>query len=142
MTTICDTSGLLALYDRDEVQHHACARALPHLTGPFVVSPFVIAELDHLLRQRVGDAAARTALDELASGAYELAALGRADLSACAALDERHRALGLGVADASLAVLAERHDTVDLLTLDQRHFRAVTRADGRPFRLHPADTSA
>lgn len=138
MTTICDTSGLLAVFDRDEPKHAACAAVLPALMPPFVVSPYVIAELDHLLCTRHGGHTARVVLDELASGAYELAGMGRGDLSACAAIDERHGDLGLGLADASLVVLAERWHTHDLLTLDERHFRAVAANDGQPFRLHPA----
>jgi len=42
-------------------------------------------------------------------------------------------------ADASLVVLAARSETRDILTLDERHFRAVVDARGRPFRLLPAD---
>jgi hypothetical protein len=43
-----------------------------------------------------------------------------------------------GVADASIVVLAERHKTRDVLTLDQRHFRVFT-ANRKPFRILPAD---
>jgi hypothetical protein len=35
-------------------------------------------------------------------------------------------------------VLAERHKTRDVLTLDQRHFRVFT-ANRKPFRILPAD---
>ena len=47
----------------------------------------------------------------------------------------------LGLADASIAVLAERYACSDVLTLDQRHFRVVQGPDGRPFRLLPADAA-
>jgi predicted nucleic acid-binding protein len=40
-----------------------------------------------------------------------------------------------------LVVLAERHSTADILTLDQRHFRALIGPRGRPFRLLPADAA-
>lgn len=52
---------------------------------------------------------------------------------------DRYAALELGLADASVVVLAGRTGCRDLLTLDQRHFRAVVAPDGRPFRLLPAD---
>lgn len=52
----------------------------------------------------------------------------------------RHRDLEIGLADASLAVLSERTGTLDLLTLDQRHFRTVPGAGGQPFHLLPADS--
>ena len=45
----------------------------------------------------------------------------------------------LGLAGASVVVLANRHGTLDALTLDERHFRALRWPGGRPFRLLPAD---
>ncbi len=48
--------------------------------------------------------------------------------------------LGIGLADASVVVLAERYGTYDILTLDERHFRAMRPLTGRrSFRLLPAD---
>lgn len=40
---------------------------------------------------------------------------------------------------AQRAVLADRYEILDILTLDERHFRALPGAGGRPFRLSPAD---
>ena len=50
----------------------------------------------------------------------------------------RYPKLSVGLADASIVVLGERHGIRDLLTLDERHFR-VLRADGKRFRILPAD---
>jgi predicted nucleic acid-binding protein len=50
----------------------------------------------------------------------------------------RHADLGITLADASIVVLAERHDVREVLTLDQRHFRVLAAA-GEPFRVLPAD---
>lgn len=61
------------------------------------------------------------------------------DIAIAAEVIERYRDLELGLADASLVVLAQRHDTLDLLTLDERHFRAIAGPRGRPFRILPAD---
>jgi hypothetical protein len=47
--------------------------------------------------------------------------------------------LDLGLADASVAVLAGRYGVRDILTLDERHFRTLRGPGGRPFRLLPAD---
>jgi predicted nucleic acid-binding protein len=52
----------------------------------------------------------------------------------------KYKTLGIGVADASIVVLAERHGTRDVLTLDQRHFRALRTTKGKPFRILPADS--
>jgi predicted nucleic acid-binding protein len=51
----------------------------------------------------------------------------------------RHPGLGLGLADASIVVLGERHGAREVLTLDERHFRPVRTRDRRRFRLLPAD---
>jgi len=41
------------------------------------------------------------------------------------------------VFDASLIVLADRHRTRSVLTLDHRHFRVLRALDGRPIDLLP-----
>jgi predicted nucleic acid-binding protein len=51
----------------------------------------------------------------------------------------RYAALEIGLADASIVVLANRHGIRDVLTLDERHFRTLRGPGGRPFRLLPAD---
>jgi len=55
------------------------------------------------------------------------------------AVIERYAGLQLGLADASIVVLAERYGCHDVLTLDQRHFRAISDSRDRPFRLFPLD---
>ena len=51
----------------------------------------------------------------------------------------QHADLRVSLADASNVVLADRHDTLDVLTLDERHFRTLRGPGGRPFRILPAD---
>lgn len=136
---VLDTSGLLAALDRDQRHHAAAAAALQAAAGALVLSPFVLAELDYLVLTRVGAAAERALLDQVRDGVYDLALFGAEDLAAVVAVIERYEDLALGLADASLVVLAERYATDRLLTLDERHFRVVRTRDGRPFRLLPAD---
>lgn len=52
---------------------------------------------------------------------------------------ERYADLDVGLTDAANVVLAERHGTLDLLTLDERHFRVLRSPQDRPFRLLPTD---
>lgn len=136
---IADTSGLLAAFDPDERMHEACARVLSAASVPPVVSPYVMAELAYLVARRRGTEAETTLLRHLASGAYRLACLSEDDLVAAAEVVDRYRDLRIGLTDASLVVLAGKHGTDQLLTLDERHFRAIAATDGRPFRLLPAD---
>lgn len=75
----------------------------------------------------------------MASGAYRLEPMTAGDIARTAEVIERYRDRELGLADATLVVLAERHRTNDILTLDERHLRAVDGPGGRPFRILPVD---
>lgn len=134
---ICDTSALIAFFDSGEPSHEDVAGVLEADPGPYVVSPYVLAELDHLIATRRGGDAELLVLEELAGGAWDHVAFDAADLHEACGLIDRYRDQEIGLADASLAVLAHRYRTHRLLTLDQRHFRLVRAHDGRPFELLP-----
>lgn len=134
---ICDTSGLLAYFDASDAHHARVAATIAVDPGPFVVSPYVLAELDYLVATRRGVAAEVGVLAELAGGAWDLPGLDAADLRQAQAVIHRYQDQGIGLADASLAVLAARYRTERLLTLDHRHFRVVRTLAGKPFKLLP-----
>jgi predicted nucleic acid-binding protein len=136
---VLDTSGVLAAIDSAQRQHEAAARVVRDAPGPLSLSPFVLAELDYLISNRVSVAAARALLAQVAGGAYRLESMGAADIEAAMNVMDRFADLAIGLADASLVVLADRHGTRDVLTLDERHFRALRDSQGRPFRILPAD---
>lgn len=136
---LLDTSGLLSAIDASQRFHTECAAALANASPPLILSPFVLAELDYLLARHVGGTAQTALLEEIARGAYQLAPFGATDVAAAARILERYARLGIGLADASIAVLAERHGTRDVLTLDERHFRALRIGGRRAFRLLPFD---
>ena len=136
---LLDTSGLVAALDAAEDQHAAVAKAFNEAEPPFLLSPFVLAELDYLLATRRGAAAEVAVLSQVAAGAYQLEPFDRADVEVAAQLVRRYASVGLGLADASIVVLADRYDVSDVLTLDERHFRTVRRARGQAFRILPAD---
>jgi len=138
---ILDTSGLLAALDASETSHEAAARSLRSADTPRLLSPFVLAELDYLLATRISPSTARAFLEEVAGSAYQLEPFSADDVGAALEVLRRYSDLDLGLADAALVVLAERHGTADILTLDQRHFRALRGPRGRPFRLLPADAA-
>jgi predicted nucleic acid-binding protein len=136
---LLDTSGLLAAIDASQRLHEAARRALEAARPPWVLSPFVLAELDDLLATRVGRVAERALLSEVARGVYRLEAFDADEISAAERLIGRYSKLDVGLADASVVVLANRYGVRDVLTLDERHFRALRGPGGRPFRLSPAD---
>lgn len=135
---LLDTSGLIAALDSGERTHARAAASLASATPPRLLSPFVLAELDYLLAARVGHAARTSVLEEVQRGAYQLQAFSGSDVAEALKVMHRHSDLGVSLADASIVVLAARHDARDVLTLDERHFRVLT-VNGRPFRLLPAD---
>jgi predicted nucleic acid-binding protein len=134
---IADTSGLLALFDRGESGHKAVSDAVARSVGPLVVSPYVVAELDYLVGTRIGVAQELAVLRELSGGAYVLPEFGPSDLARAVDLIERYRDQDIGIADASIVVLAERYATRQLLTLDRRHFSVLRPAQGGRFTLLP-----
>ena len=139
---LLDTSGLLSAIDASQRQHAACATALRKAAGPLLLSPFVLAELDYLLARRVGIAAQSALLDEVARGAYRLEPFAAEDIQAAKAVVDRYHDLKIGLADASIVVLAERHRARDVLTLDERHFRALRIGRRQHFRILPVDRPA
>jgi uncharacterized protein len=136
---LLDTSGLLAALFPDQHRHEECARALRESTPPRVISPFVWAELDDLILKYAGVDAELALIDELARGAYRVADISSDDYHLLHEIVEQYRDLRIGIADASLALLAWGWGSTDILTLDERHFRAMRTRDGKPFRILPAD---
>ena len=102
-----------------------------------MLSPFVLAEADYLITTRMGGKAAAKLLADVADGAYQLAPFDRHDVQAAGAVLQRFDDLGVGLADASLVVLADRHQTGRVLTFDRRHFRALRWGTRRSFTILP-----
>jgi len=134
---IADTSGLLAFFNRAEPEHDAARTAVAGLDAPLVVSPYVVAELDYLVATRVGVKAELAVLDELTGGAYDLTSFGADDLARAAEVIAKYRDQSVGIADASIVVLADRHRTREVLTLDHRHFGVLRPLSGGRFKLLP-----
>lgn len=139
MTLVLDSSGLLAAIDSTQEDHTAAREALESAQGPLLISPFVLAELDYMISTRMGQEQELALLGEVGRGTYTLEPFLQNDLAEATAVIERHADFGLGLADASNVVLANRHGTLDILTLDERHFRVLRGPQDRPFRLLPAD---
>jgi uncharacterized protein len=136
---VVDTGGLYAAVDANEPLHAKCARVLLDSDPPRILSPFVLAELDYLLSKRMGQATALALLDEVARGVYRLESFDDKDVASAQQVIERFRELEVGLADASVVVLADRYRTRDLLCTDQRHFRQLSARGRKPFRLLPYD---
>lgn len=139
---LLDASGLLAAIDASQPSHEPAVSALRSAVPPRSLSPFVLAELDYMVSTRVSRAAARLLLVEVGNGAYQLEQFTSADVKRAIEILDKFHDLDVGIADASVVVLAERYGVRDVLTLDERHFRALRDNAGRSFRILPADQAA
>jgi len=139
VTLILDSCGLLAAIDERQEDHAAAREVLESAGGPLLISPFVLAELDYMILTRMGQASELALLGEVARGAYRLEKFSEGDVAEALEIVERYADFRIGLADASNVVLANRHRTLDVLTLDERHFRTLRGPGGRPFRILPAD---
>lgn len=137
---VLDTGGLYAALDANEMLHGRAVAALVGSKPPRLLSPFVLAELDYLVATRVGHQAQMALIHEVTRGAYQLELFSSEDLDHSARIMERYADLRIGLADASVVVLANRHRILDLLCTDERHFRVLRGPGGKPFRLFPFDT--
>lgn len=131
---------LYSAADAADPDHQAAAWTLQAWDGELVASPLILAEVDHLILSRL-DVEAEIAFAKSLAGAFTVPALEVRTLGSVAELCERYRDLELGLADASIVVLAARYGTRSLATFDQRHFRAVTPLGGGAFELLPADAA-
>lgn len=134
---IVDTSALLAYFDATEPAHQSVASVIDGATRPLVVSPYVIAELDYLMLTRHGTHAEHAVLEELAGGAWDLPDFGSARLRAATKIVQAYRDVPIGVADASLVVLATEYRTDRVVTLDRRHFSILRLPGGEPIQILP-----
>jgi uncharacterized protein len=136
---ICDTSGLVAAYSATDHRCKQVTAVLGRDPGALILSPFVLAELDYLTATRAGVRDELKVLGDVAAGIYSLAEFDRLDVEQAAALVERYKEMRIGLADASLVILAAKYGTSRLLTFDEKHFRAIRPLRGHAFTILPAD---
>jgi uncharacterized protein len=142
MALIADSGALYAAFDRADAYHRDVSDYLRHVDEKPVVSPLVLAELDHLALVRLGEDARAVIMAELAD-TVSVATFTHTMFVAAADVAARHSGLRLGLTDASIMMLAHEYGTRDILTIDQRHFRAVQpilAEDGASYRLLPFDS--
>lgn len=143
MIVIADTSGIIAASDRSAPESAGCQSVLRE-AGTVVVSPLVLAEVDHMAKVRFGTTARKTVIDFIIAQArrlrFQIPETDGELLDAALAVQRRYDALDLDLADAVNVVLAAEFRTDALLTLDRRDFRAVRPlTPHKAFRLLPDD---
>jgi predicted nucleic acid-binding protein len=110
--------------NRRDDDHDLVCKWMDALEDELVTTPLILAELDHLVSRQGGASAAKALRDDFKRGAYQLEWWPSA-LRETIDVAERWASMELGLADASLVALAARVKTLEIATLDERHFRAV-----------------
>jgi uncharacterized protein len=135
LSVVLDTAFVLALYDDTDRHHRRAVEWSTAVDEDLITTPLAVAEMDHLVRQRGGDAATRVLWDDFDVGAYGVRWWADA-MNETIAIARRHPWAGL--TDASLVALAGRLRTNRIATFDS-DFRSLTKPDGEGFTLLPAD---
>ena len=134
MLAVVDTGPLYAVVDEDDDDHARCRAAL-EAGHRLIIPTMVIAETSYLIGTRLGPEIEAQFLRSLAS--IHIEAPTPDDWPRIADLVEQYGDFPLGGADASIVALAERLDIEIIITLDDRHFRAVRPRHRKAFQLLP-----
>ncbi|GAA3139393.1 putative nucleic acid-binding protein [Kribbella aluminosa] len=143
MILVAGTSGIIAAFDGNAPEGPSCRRLLQE-AGTVVLSPLVLAEVDHLARARLS-AVARSRILELLTAEvqrmrFQVPDIGPETLATALGVIGRYADLDLDLADAVTVTLAADYRTDAVLTLDRRDFRAVRPLTShKAFRLFPDD---
>ncbi|MBP0455792.1 type II toxin-antitoxin system VapC family toxin [Kitasatospora sp. RG8] len=133
---------LLAAFNGKDDHHRLGVEAL-NAARILIISPLVLAELDHLLTVRAGESEAVNAVTRLGAlagqGRVQFPHVDRPLLAEAEELMRRHQGQALGLADCVNAVLAWRLMRPVLLSFD-RHYStllAPRRPGEKPFEVYP-----
>ena len=132
---VVDAGPLYAAADADDQDHHASLAALRRADLRLVIPALVVAEATYFVGKRLGAAAE----SRFVRGIGELDVEGPSgeDFGRMAELIDHYADLPLGGTDASVVALAERLGAPVVITLDRRHFGAITPRNCEAFELLP-----
>lgn len=136
---VADTGGILALLDADDKHHRAVAELFQETGASWMLPWAILPEVDYLASTRLGTRVAEAFVEDLRDGLFVVDGAIARDLPRAAELLDQYRALRMGLVDAVVMAQAERHSAAAILTLDEKHFRAVRWTTRTPPSLYPAD---
>jgi len=134
---IADTGAVYAFYDGNDQYHEAVRVIINENAGQIIIPEIILAEIDYLLEKLLGVDAELDFLQDIFNGVYHLHHLDQIALQNCHNLIAQYRDLKLGLSDASVMTTAEELNIYQILTIDERDFRAVKLQ--KPLTLLPAD---
>lgn len=132
---LVDTGFIVALLDRSESFHQACARTVRELEAPLITCEAVIAETCYLLRNLSG--APEAVIENVAAGIFQVPFQISQETAGVKRVLRKYRDRKIDLADACLIRLADLFGTADILTLDQ-DFAIYRWGKNKPFRMLPS----
>lgn len=121
---LIDTGVFVAVADRNEPRHTACATLLRSRTD-LAVTATVIPEAAWLIEARLGPAAEARFLTLVTSDRFTIIDPIDDDYQRAIELIGAYTDLGLGFVDASIIAIAERHRITQIATLNHRDVAVV-----------------
>jgi len=132
---LLDTGPLVALLNAADGRHQLCLDTFAALPIPLFTCWPVLTEAAWILRKR------QRPMDRIAeahdAGMFEILPLEDGSLAEIATVMRRYDDVGLQLADAALAHLAEREKIRTVFTLDRRDFSILRLKGNRALRLIP-----
>ncbi len=132
---LLDTGVIVALLDRSEEFHQACAKAVRELEAPLITCEAVIAETCYLLRNLPG--APEAMIENVAAGIFQVPFQLSREAVGVKQVLRKYRDRRIDLADACLIRMADEFGTADILTLD-KDFATYRWGKNKSFRLLPA----
>jgi predicted nucleic acid-binding protein len=122
---IVDAGPLYAAAARSDRNHRRSVELLSAAPRPILVPALVVTEVAYLLADRIGTHAEVAFSRSIADGELVVEPVLDSEWGRVAELTEQYLDLPLGIVDASVVVLAERHGAEVVATLDRRHFATI-----------------
>ncbi|HEY2118515.1 MAG TPA: PIN domain-containing protein [Candidatus Acidoferrum sp.] len=131
---LIDTGVIVALLDRSERQHEACAKLIKTIESPLLTCEPVIAESCYLLRKLPG--APATVVENVAAGIFQVSFQISTDTDGIRQRLRKYEDREIDLADACLIRMADQFGTGDILTLD-KDFEIYRWGKNKTFRIMP-----
>jgi uncharacterized protein len=134
---LLDAGPLFAAAATRDKHHGRCVELLSSADRPLLVPALVVTEVSYLLSDRIGPHAELAFARAVAAGELVVEPVLDSEWQRIAELTEQYLDLPLGMVDASVVALAERHEIDTIATLDRRHFATVKPRHVAAFTLMP-----
>jgi uncharacterized protein len=134
---LVDAGPLYAAAATRDKHHRRSVELLSSAERPLLVPALVVTEVSYLLSDRIGPHAELAFARALADGELVVEPVLDSEWERIAELSAQYLDLPLGIVDASVVALAERHELGTIATLDRRHFATVRPRHVAGFTLVP-----